>query len=64
MSNEPTAVYCTRPVQAPEGREKPCYRRIEKKNPLNWCEPCRDERLPFWPANDDGSLCAPQAAAL
>ena len=30
----------------------PCGKKIAKVNALDWCDDCRTERLPMWPADD------------
>lgn len=43
--------YCRREI-GDETPTKFCMRPVKHVNALDWCDECRDERLPFWPAGD------------
>lgn len=51
MADSP--VYCRK-----ERADKVCGKRIEKRNALGWCQGCLKPSV--WPANEDGSPCAPR----
>lgn len=41
-----------------------CGRRIARATSLHWCDECRAERLPLWPANDEPLIAADSACLM
>lgn len=46
------ANFCRREIQKGDEPVKYCDKAVRRVNALDWCQDCRDARLPIWPTGE------------